>query len=266
MEVTSPQALISPEERQRILSLNDGERQEKALRSLGKVNAVITGSHFVYSSGKHGSDYVAKDIVGSYPTTQTRPLARLIAEHIMGLEPKYRPRIVLGLAPATIAFAHEVACDIIPMAEEESNIAYDDEVRFAYIEKHDDGEMFIARGFPGLINSMETAWIIEDVWNTGKSGKEAVKAFKKYCPGARLLGMAAICNRGGVTAEMLGCGDDPDFQTYALTNVEMATYDPEDCPHCRANVPLRTDIGHGAKWLETEAGQAWLASGGIIAT
>ena len=46
---------------------------------LKKVGAVITDSHFVYTSGKHGSVYVNKDAV--YPhTEETSKIGQLFAE------------------------------------------------------------------------------------------------------------------------------------------------------------------------------------------
>src|SRR3989338_6261382 len=46
---------------------------------LKKVGAVITDSHFVYTSGKHGSVYVNKDAV--YPhTAETSKIGELFAE------------------------------------------------------------------------------------------------------------------------------------------------------------------------------------------
>ena len=46
---------------------------------LKKVGAVITDSHFVYTSGKHGSVYVNKDAV--YPhTAETSRIGELFAE------------------------------------------------------------------------------------------------------------------------------------------------------------------------------------------
>ena len=52
---------------------------------LKKVGAVITDSHFVYTSGKHGSVYVNKDAV--YPhTTETSRIGELFAEKFKGMD------------------------------------------------------------------------------------------------------------------------------------------------------------------------------------
>src|SRR3989344_198531 len=53
--------------------------EQEVLQVLGKVGAVITDSHIVYTSGKHGTAYVNKDAV--YPhTAETSRLCHAIAE------------------------------------------------------------------------------------------------------------------------------------------------------------------------------------------
>ena len=54
--------------------------EQEVLQVLAKVGAVITGSHIVYTSGKHGTAYVDKDRI--YP--HTRDTARLC--HAIALE------------------------------------------------------------------------------------------------------------------------------------------------------------------------------------
>jgi orotate phosphoribosyltransferase len=52
--------------------------EQNVLKMLERVGAIITDSHIVYTSGKHGSAYVNKDAV--YPhTLETSRLCREIA-------------------------------------------------------------------------------------------------------------------------------------------------------------------------------------------
>ena len=56
------------------------ETQHDALEVLGRVGAVLTDDHFVYTSGKHGSAYVNKDAI--YPhTIETARLCFFFADH-----------------------------------------------------------------------------------------------------------------------------------------------------------------------------------------
>src|SRR3989344_2035567 len=52
---------------------------------LKKVGAVITDSHFVYTSGKHGSAYINKDAL--YPhTKETSIIGKMFAEKFKDVE------------------------------------------------------------------------------------------------------------------------------------------------------------------------------------
>lgn len=57
------------------------------------------------------------------------------------------------------------------------------------------------------------------------------------------MGVAAICNRGGATAEDLGV---PCLEAQA--SVEFEAFDANNCPLCAANKPIVEDIGHGASY------------------
>lgn len=49
-----------------------------------------------------------------------------------------------------------------------------------------------------------------------------------------------------VTSEMMGV----PFSSLAELKVE--TYEAQDCPLCRDNVPINTKVGHGKKFLEAK--------------
>ena len=59
--------------------------EEQVLELLAKTEAIITDSHIVYTSGRHGTVYVNKDAV--YPHTEViSKLCRAIAEHFSNRE------------------------------------------------------------------------------------------------------------------------------------------------------------------------------------
>jgi orotate phosphoribosyltransferase len=47
-------------------------KEQEVLEFLNRASAVITGSHIVYASGKHGTAYVNKDAVYTYPFITSR--------------------------------------------------------------------------------------------------------------------------------------------------------------------------------------------------
>ena len=56
--------------------------QKKVINILKKLGAIITNSHFVYTSGKHGSVYIRKDML--YTKTQkTSQICKMIAKSVV---------------------------------------------------------------------------------------------------------------------------------------------------------------------------------------
>jgi orotate phosphoribosyltransferase len=60
--------------------------------------------------------------------------------------------------------------------------------------------------------------------------------------------VAALCNRGGVTAADL---DVPAL--VSLVELSLDSWEAADCPLCRAGVPVNTDVGKGREFLAARA-------------
>lgn len=89
--------------------------------------------------------------------------------------------------------------------------------------------------------------ITEDVLTSGDSVRRVMKAVEKN--GGIVVGITAICNRGGVVAEQYG----DNISLCSLMNVNPPTWKatPDDpCPLCRDGVPINTTVGKGAKFLK----------------
>src|SRR3989344_7035101 len=67
--------------------------EQEALKILKKAGAIITESHIVYTSGKHGSVYINKDAIYPY-TIDTSFLCNAIAKQFAG------ENVQLVIAPA----------------------------------------------------------------------------------------------------------------------------------------------------------------------
>ena len=77
-----------------------------------------------------------------------------------------------------------------------------------------------------------------------------MKAVEKN--GGIVVGITAICNRGGVVAEQYG----DNISLCSLMNVNPPTWKatPDDpCPLCRDGVPINTTVGKGREYLEKNA-------------
>lgn len=207
----------------------------KALELLGFLGAVITDSHIVYTSGKHGSSYVNKDAL--YPHTEhTKAFALAIASYFIedGVE------AVIGPALGGVILAHVTANQLQSQLKSP--------VLGVYAEKADTDEGFvIKRGFDKLIQGKRVL-VVEDILTTGGSALKVINSTRSV--GANVIGLGALCNRGGITAAQLGV---PKF--HAIVDVAMSAWDEHECPLCQSGVPINTDVGKGREYL------ARLASG-----
>jgi orotate phosphoribosyltransferase len=202
--------------------------EQDALNLLHKAGAVITGSHFVYTSGKHGSAYVNKDAV--YPHTKTTSaLCRAIAERfVAGVD------VVIAPAVGGVILSQWVAHHLTELSGHE--------VIGVYAEKSEDGETFvIRRGYDKLVAGKEVL-VVEDILTTGGSAKKVIEATRSI--GGYVVGLGVLCNRGGITASLVAV---PNL--FALTNVPLDAYDEAKCPLCADKVPINTDVGKGKEFL-----------------
>lgn len=105
-----------------------------------------------------------------------------------------------------------------------------------------DGDRFvIKRGYDKHIRGKRVL-VVEDILTTGGSVRSTVEAVRII--GGTVLGVAALCNRGTSTAESL---DVPKLNQ--LVTMDLETWDGADCPLCRMNIPINTDVGHGKTFL-----------------
>ena len=204
--------------------------EQEVLQILGKVGAVITDSHIVYTSGKHGTAYVNKDAV--YPhTAETSHLCRAIAERFADDEVE----VVIAPAIGGVVLSQWMAHHLSGMNGHE--------VLGVYAEKFEGGNAFIiGRGYDKLITGRRVL-VVEDVLTTGGSARQVVKATRTA--GGTVVGLGVICNRGGITPPDVA--DVPKL--FALVNLTLHAWSEKMCPLCRQGAPINIDVGHGHKFL-----------------
>jgi orotate phosphoribosyltransferase len=194
----------------------------RARAILAEARAIITGSHIVYTSGKHGSAYVNKDAV--YPNT-----ARVaeLCRHLADAAKPHRPDVVCGPAMGGIILAQWTGHHLgLPAV---------------YAEKVSEGGMALRRGYDRLVAGKRVL-VVEDILNTGGSIKEAIAAVG--AAGGEVVAAAALVNRGGVTAADVGAP-----ALVALLDVALDAWDAAACPLCRDGVPVNTEVGKGREFL-----------------
>jgi orotate phosphoribosyltransferase len=201
----------------------DARVQVDVLRELEQAGAVLTGRHFVYKSGKHGSGYLNLDLV--FPDVlRTRRLCELLAEPFRG------EGIEVVAAPAVggIVLAALTALALGP------------EAAAVWADKDGDGFAFERAGFADRLAG-KAVLVVEDMLTTGGSVSKVCRLVE--AAGGVLRGVSVVCNRGGVTAGQLGV---PRLES--LASVDFEAIDPSECELCRRAVPIVEDVGHGAEF------------------
>lgn len=196
--------------------------------------AIIANSHIVYTSGFHGTSYIDKDQLYPYPHLICR-LCFLLAQRfenddihvVIGPE---KGGIILSQW-TTFHLAGLTAKDIHAIYAEKTVYEKDFFLRTAY-------EQFLYRGANVLV--------VEDILTTGSSVKKVVELVRRY--GAHVVGVAALCNQGNVSASDLG--NIPRLET--LLELSIQTWSEEECAAngpCAKGIPINTSVGKGKEFL-----------------
>ena len=133
--------------------MSDGDPR----RAFESAGAFLTG-HFVYTSGRHGADYLEKFRILEDPRA-TVQLAAMIADRFRPA----RPGLVAGPTTGGIILAYEVARQL--------------EIKAVYAEPGKDGGRVLRRGFE--IDPGARVLIVDDVVTTGASLSEMVSCIRE---------------------------------------------------------------------------------------
>jgi len=202
----------------------------EVLEILSEVGAVITNSHIVYTSGKHGTAYVNKDAI--YPhTPKISDLCQTIAWRFR----KDNVQVVIGPALGGIILSQWTAYHLTEINNTE--------VLGVYAEKLENGDTFIIkRGYDKLIAG-KNVLVVEDVLTTGGSAKKVIEATRAIS--GNVVGLGVLCNRGGITPQDVA--NIPKLTV--LVNVKLDAWDENECLLCHEGIPINTDVGKGREFL-----------------
>jgi len=204
--------------------------EDNVLSVLNKLGMVLRNGHFVYSAGDHGSEYVDKrELV--FPMI-THQIGQMMAERIARIGVPID--VVLAPAVGAIQLGFSVALNLCEYGGM-------DTVSLTAEKVEGKEKVFEVKTRPDLLKGRITV-VVEDVLNTGGSAARTVEAASAL--GARVIAVAALVNRGGVTAQKLGVK-----HVISLVDVAMEKHLPEACPLCKAQVKINTDVGHGKEFV-----------------
>lgn len=211
----------------------------EVLEMLKKSNGIITDSHLVYTSGKHGSVYLNKDAL--YPhTTFAARIGELFAETNKDLD------IDVVVAPAVggTILSTWTAYHMSRLLNKEIIGVYTEKDK-GTLASAAESEHLLRRGYDKLVKGKKVL-VIEDLTTTGISVKKVVKTVQNA--GGEVLAVSVMINRDPehINSDMMG------VPFTALAELKAEAWDEADCPLCKSNVPVNTKVGHGKKFLESK--------------
>ncbi|MBQ2984717.1 MAG: orotate phosphoribosyltransferase [Candidatus Gastranaerophilales bacterium] len=173
---------------------------------LKQAQGLLSG-HFCLTSGLHSDTYFQCAKLYQYPDI-VETLARELAKQLEDVEFD----TIVAPAIGAVIFGYEVAKQ--------------SKKRNLFVERKD-GEMQLRRGYS--LAKGEKVVIVEDVITTARTIFETKEAIKEF--GCEVVGVACIVDR---TQGKL----DDQFKIYSLLQSSPVTYEPDNCPLCKAGIEL----------------------------
>jgi orotate phosphoribosyltransferase len=168
-----------------------------------KDSGVLKKGHFILTSGRHAGQYMQM-AQALQDAKVTELLCRNLAENFKGQE------IDLVVSPAVGGLI---------VGYEMSKILG---TRNIFCER-ENGEMKLRRGF--TISPGERVLVVEDVVTTGGSVKEVIKVVEDA--GGEIVGVGVLVDRSNGKVDF-------GYPFAALLSIEVASYEPDECPLCAA--------------------------------
>lgn len=185
--------------------------REELLR-IFEVAGAIRHGHFELSSGRHSGTYVQCALVLQYPR-----FAEKLGAALAALFSDARIDAVVSPALGGVVIGQEVA-RALPAPKDTVGGG----VPAMFVERDASGLLTLRRGF--VIRPEMHVLVVEDVWTTGGSTREAIRVVEEA--GARVVAAGALIDRSGGTIDF-------EVETQALVELKIESYEEEDCPMCK---------------------------------
>ena len=179
-----------------------------SLRDFEETGALLTG-HFRLSSGLHSDKYLQCARLLMWPERAEkagRELAAKLAE--------FAPAAVISPALGGVVIGHETARAL--------------KVPAMFVERKD-GTFSLRRGFS--LEPDQPVVVVEDVFTTGKSTREAAAAVE--AAGGRVVAVGSIVNRGLPPGAFT-------VPARSLVELSVPSWPETECPLCREGRPIES--------------------------
>lgn len=182
-------------------------QEEFTVEGIFRAAGAVLEGHFLLASGLHSAAYWEKMRVLQQPRF-TEQLCRPIARH-------FANQGIAAVAGPTLGgavLAYEVARQL--------------KTKVLYAER--DGDRRVFREGQSVAPG-ERVLIVDDVLTTGGSLRQVVAAVREA--GGQVVGIGVIVDRSSQLVEL-------GYPLFACHRVVVPAYRPEECPLCRAAIPL----------------------------
>ncbi|HTO77842.1 MAG TPA: orotate phosphoribosyltransferase [Thermoanaerobaculia bacterium] len=179
-----------------------------SLQDFLDTGALLRG-HFRLSSGLHSDTYLQCARLLQWPA-RAEAAGRELADKLR----EFAPQVVVSPALGGLIIGHETARAL--------------GTRFVFVERPEDA-FVLRRGF--ALDSGERAVVVEDVFTTGKSTREAAAAVENA--GGAVVAVGSVVDRGLPAGAFA-------VPARSLLPLSVPAWPEAECPLCRKGVPLDT--------------------------
>jgi orotate phosphoribosyltransferase len=207
---------------------------ELVMQKLVDLGAVITDSHIVYTSGRHGATYINKDALYKH-TQRTAELCQSMSSDFDAQEID----VVIGPTIGGVVLSQWVAHHLNARRSSGETLSL-------YAESEGEGpdkKFIIKRGYDAFIPGKNVV-VVEDVLTTGGSARKVIELV--HALGGNVIGLSVLCNKGVKPAAVA------NTPIHALINVVVGSWAEDECQLCAEGIPINTSVGKGKVFLEKQ--------------
>jgi orotate phosphoribosyltransferase len=212
--------------------MNTNMNNPEIMQKFIAVGAIVSDSHFVYTSGRHGSVYVNKDALYVHPE-----IISVLCQRMAQAYGADSVDVVVAPVLGGIVLSQWVAHALSQRRRGGETLA-------VFVEKSSEGtdkRFHFARGYDKYIAG-KNILVVEDILATGGSVRQVIELVRQHR--GNIIGVSVLCNRGNVQPHDIG-----DVPIHTLIEIDLQTYAAEVCPLCELGIPVNTELGKGRAFL-----------------
>jgi orotate phosphoribosyltransferase len=202
--------------------------RDEILSLFEEAGAVLTNGHFIFTSGRHGSEYVNKDMISTRPDILSQ-LGHELAKQFVDEDID----TVAGPALGAITLTGWVAFHLGKLKGRTIHAVFAERERGLFEFKRD-YKKYVAG---------KKVLAVEDILTTGLSARDFIEAIGRES--GHVVALGALCNRGKVS--IIDVGNPPKF--ISLIGVDFPSWAENECPLCATNIKVNTNVGKGKQYL-----------------